>query len=201
MKTLDRIARYTSIVLVPPSLSAIVFAVYVIAYQHGSVIHQALVWFIATAFSGGLLILYVLNMRKQRQVTDYDVPEQEQRTKPFLIGAGLQVVGLLALMFMNASIFILALMAVLVINTLLLTLINRFWKISAHMLGMGGAAPALLPVMGSYAVIVLPFALLLGWARVRAQVHTPSQVIAGAIAGFILTWVQLFAIFTYVVSM
>lgn len=190
-------ARYASIALVPPTITAAVAGLLVLAYQHGSLFHQIMVWLTASLFSGGLQIAYVLYLRKQSEVTDYDVPLKEQRTKPYIVSAVLAAVGFGLLFYLNAAILLLAMMFIHVVNTLVLIAINRVWKISAHMMGLLGPLPLLIPLFGMNLLYVAPVAILLGWARVHLQTHTIPQVIAGAVLGFFLTFLQLFLILPY----
>jgi membrane-associated phospholipid phosphatase len=201
MSLLDKSARIVSIALIPPTLSALSFALLTLAYQHGSLFHKLLIWVIATLFSGVIQIFYVLKLKKDDEVTDYDVPLKEQRNTPYMVSIGLAIVGFTALCVLNASIYVLALMFCHITNTLILLLINRYWKISAHMLGFAGVLPALIPLFGIYLIISAPFLILLGWARVQLKSHNLLQVVAGAALGFVLTYLQLFIIFSYVIIM
>ena len=79
---------------------------------------------------------------------------------------------------------------------LLFTLIITLqWKISAHMVGIGGAVGAFtgllalhdpFPFIALAAVIIIAGAL--GTARLLASDHTPGQIHAGAALGFLCTY-------------
>ncbi len=194
----DRFARIVSMLLVPPVISALTFGLLAAAYQHGSLVHRLLVWIVAMLCSGGIQIVYVLSLRRKLKVTDYDVPVQAQRTKPYMISACVSLAGILALWYLNASIAILSLMICHFMGTLLVAAVNLRWKISAHAFGFFGPLPALAPLLGAGILLAFPAGILLGWARVRLHAHTVAQVAAGAIAGFLFTAVQLFLIYTYV---
>ena len=76
------------------------------------------------------------------------------------------------------------------------TIINRHWKISAHLTGIGGliggvcayclANAQMLPI--GLITILLAVALLLSYARIYINAHTPLQVIAGLLFGLIITF-------------
>jgi membrane associated rhomboid family serine protease len=77
-----------------------------------------------------------------------------------------------------------------VLALLLTLLITLRWKISAHMVGIGGLVGALLGLMiihGTHAPMVLVLAFIaagaLGTARLLDSDHTPAQVYAGAALG------------------
>lgn len=189
-----RIAHRISIALIPPTIAAAVFAVLVLAYEHGGMFHQIVVWSVATLCAGGLQMLYVLSLRSRKKVTAYDVPERLQRTKPYAVSAGLSFAGMLILLYLNASVFVWGLMWCFFINTLILGLINLRWKISAHLMGFTGPPVFLFPLIGWTLLWLLPLAVLLGWARITLRVHTFPQVLAGAAAGILLTLAQAWVI-------
>ena len=73
------------------------------------------------------------------------------------------------------------------------------WKISIHMIGIGGFAGALyglaqilnadlLPVI----MMVVVLAGLLGTARLTSGSHTPGQILTGFVVGFLCEWVVLY---------
>ncbi len=190
-----------SIAFIPPTIAAAVFALLVLAYEHGSLFHQAVVWIVATACAGGLQMVYVLYLRRMEQVSAYDVPERLQRTKPYLISAGFSLGGLMILLFLNASLFVWGLMWCFLVNTLLLNAINLRWKISAHMMGFTGPLVFLFPLFGWKLLWTLPLILLLGWSRVTLRAHTVSQVVAGALAGIALTLIQVWVIISAILPL
>jgi hypothetical protein len=190
----ERIAHRLSIALIPPTIAAVVFALLVFAYEHGSLLHRIVVWVVAAACAGALQMVYVLYLRKMEQVSAYDVPERLQRTKPYMISAGFSLGGLMLLLFLNASVFVWGLMWCFLVNTLILNAINLRWKISAHMMGFTGPLVFLFPLFGWQLLWLLPLVVLLGWARIELRAHTLAQVVAGAGAGIALTLVQVWVI-------
>jgi membrane-associated phospholipid phosphatase len=196
-----RVASAISIALVPPTISAAVYLALVLEFEHGLPFHRAMVWLTAVLFTGGLQIAYVLYLRKERRVTAYDVPERLQRTGPYLLSVALSIVGGCLLAWMEASNYLLALTWCFAANTALLTLINRFWKISAHMMGLTGPAIFLVPSFGWWTLALLPLVVLLGWARVALRAHTAAQVLAGAMAGIVLTVMQIVVFFRVIMPL
>lgn len=79
----------------------------------------------------------------------------------------------------------------------LVAVINRWWKISAHLTGMGGLLGGILAYgisMFSFPlstlVIVLSITLLVMYARLWLDAHTDSQVIAGFGLGMVCVLVS-----------
>lgn len=81
---------------------------------------------------------------------------------------------------------------------LLTLLITLRWKISAHLVGIGGMIGALAAVnslhhLGLLPVLALLIAMagLLATARLLSSDHTQAQVIAGGALGFACTWTSI----------
>jgi hypothetical protein len=72
-------------------------------------------------------------------------------------------------------------------------IINYFWKISLHMLGMGGLTGVFLGFALRIGIDIFPFLAflillsgLVGYARLKVNSHNPPQVYAGYIVGVVL---------------
>lgn len=87
-------------------------------------------------------------------------------------------------------------LAVISLVVISLTLVTYFWKMSAHMTGMGGLV-AILMVMGIRfplfqwippMLLALILAGMVGTARLYLQVHRPSEVYAGFAFGFAISF-------------
>jgi membrane-associated phospholipid phosphatase len=77
--------------------------------------------------------------------------------------------------------------------------INMKWKISAHMIGIGGLVGVLLCVsillgiyVTPYLILALIIAGLVGSSRLILNVHTPSQVYAGFVIGTFCQFIVLY---------
>lgn len=77
-------------------------------------------------------------------------------------------------------------------SIVLLMVITLKWKISAHMTGIGGFVGCVCglcyrvaynPV--GFLILILFLSVLLGLARVELKAHTPTQVLAGFVLGFL----------------
>lgn len=135
--------------------------------------------------------------RKKGLIADIDAKIKEERTFPFILSVLFYAAGLIILIIFRINIVSIAFWFCYISNTLLLVIINKYWKISAHMMGASGLFAALVYVFGYSA---LPFILLLyliGQARIKLQCHTLSQVLAGALFAFISTYVQIYLITKY----
>ena len=79
---------------------------------------------------------------------------------------------------------------------LMVTIINRRWKISAHLTALGGLLGGICSLSLYYSVLptmlicsVLALSLLLMYARLYVNAHTPAQVVAGYLLGIVFTFI------------
>jgi membrane-associated phospholipid phosphatase len=97
---------------------------------------------------------------------------------------------------MKMPLFLLLVAIGAIVALLIVTIINSWWKISAHLTGIGG----LLGGICSYALyssslpiglicITLMLALILMYARLYLDAHTPMQVVCGFLLGLLATFV------------
>jgi hypothetical protein len=103
------------------------------------------------------------------------------------VGLNSDVLTLIALSALNGP----HLLRVMVLTYLCLGVtmftISSFWKISLHMVGVGGFSTALVFVFGAPALIAFLSLPLVAWARWQRRQHTPAQLAAGALAGALIT--------------
>ena len=149
--------------------------------------------FVFTCFIPMSIILYMLY---RKQVKDLDMSDPKERQTPYLYaicGFAAWAVFIAEVMKMPSCMLWTAIGATIVL--VIVSLINRKWKISAHSAGIGGMVGgvmsfclfySLLPIgliMASFAV-----SLLILYARLQANAHTPLQVVAGYLLGIFGTF-------------
>jgi membrane-associated phospholipid phosphatase len=91
-------------------------------------------------------------------------------------------------------------MGAVALSVLLTALITRFWKISTHMVGVGGLVGFILavvektqnnsldlPLMGSFAV-----SGAVASSRLYLGAHTPKQISAGFFLGMVISWLAVY---------
>jgi hypothetical protein len=78
-------------------------------------------------------------------------------------------------------------------------MITLFWKISIHMISIGGTIGLFMAIGFRYEwllpQIILPLFFLagiVGYARLRLEAHTPTQVYIGFITGWIVMFIGFF---------
>lgn len=81
------------------------------------------------------------------------------------------------------------------LSVVIALMINYKWKISIHMIGIGGITGALFGMSQILLINLLPIVMiavllagLLGSSRIALQAHSPAQVYTGYVAGFACTF-------------
>jgi membrane-associated phospholipid phosphatase len=128
------------------------------------------------AFLPFLPVLYFY----RKNVVDLYVSKKETRTPFFLIAIALY--SFAAIIFFSTNTKIMFLMALgYTFVTIILLVVNRFWKVSVHSAGVTGPIFALIFVFG---IIVMPLSLiivLVSWSRIKLKKHTFMQTFAGSL--------------------
>ena len=144
-------------------------------------------------FTAVLPALPILVMLRKGEINDLFISKKEERTMPYLF-------SFLAYVFwsmfmwrtLQFPMFIVAMGIGSAISIIAITVINLKWKISAHLGGVGGLTGAVFGVCYRMAINPLPFLIiilaisaLVALARLELKAHSPSQVLAGFVVGFL----------------
>jgi hypothetical protein len=89
--------------------------------------------------------------------------------------------------------FILSFVFFALLSVIVALSVTLFWKISIHMVGMGGISALVTvlalkfnPHLASMAALTFVLAGIVGWARLFTESHKPAEVYAGFLTGFAL---------------
>ncbi len=155
------------------------------------------VFAITSAFFAGIMPIIIGLIWAKNKNIDYDLPVKEDRSYPLLLVIFSYVIGVIVLYLIGAPSLTTVLMLCYLNNTVLVLIINHFWKISIHAMGLTGPLTALIYLFGWPCLIFTILVPLVGWSRVYLKKHTPWQVIIGSILGFSLTAVQIYVLMKY----
>ncbi|MGB7968027.1 MAG: PAP2 family protein [Methanobacterium sp.] len=191
IKSEKKIARLISDITQPPVVSIPIFAIinYVLLGFNNSLVITMICWIF-----GAFLPITTSLILIRKMHTDMDITDRTKRTLPLFFAVCSYLIGFLVLLSMGAPALTTALMFIYSSNTLIILFINLSWKISIHTMGVAGPAVVLTYLFG---ILGLLFGLLIPlvmWSRVELKKHTISQVLAGGLAGIVLTYVQLYFI-------
>lgn len=190
MQAAKKIARVISDIFIPPTFNLLGF-IYIALFSEYLLSRQLVIIASSVIFGVAIPIIFFTILRKKKIVTDNDAVIKEQRHYPYYISTLLNVLGLLFIEFFSGNQLASTYWLIIIINTIGLTLINYYWKISAHAIGVATFA-ALLFFLGSnwyyYTVIMI---VIIGFSRYKLRVHTPAQIGMGTLYGFFVTLIQL----------
>ena len=159
---------------------------------------QAIVLTLLSVFTILLPIITVIVLQKLGVVKSIYMKTIEERKWPFLLSVLWYYLGfdLLRNIALPISLYLLMIGAITVI--LIAHFITLRWKISVHMLGIGGVIGSMIGLSQRfqfdhfYLILALYFvAGLIGYARLKTYSHTYLQVYAGFILGVIVEWVAV----------
>jgi len=140
-----------------------------------------------------LPLVFIWFMHSHGIISSYQMPDRRERTFPFAITAMFYIVTWY--MFVNLglpSVFYLFIFggAMLILVALA---VNLFWKISIHMVGMGGLAGGCIALayqqqITTMAILPVLFGVagLVAYARLRLNTHNPAQVYTGFLLGLLV---------------
>ena len=157
---------------------------------------QVIVLTILSIFTILLPLLTAIILHKLGLVKSIYMKTAEERKWPFLLSVLWYYLGfeLLTNISLPASLYLLMIGAITVI--LIAHFITLRWKISVHMLAIGGVIGAMIGLSQRfqfnhfYVILVLFFvAGLIGYARLKTNSHNYRQVYAGFILGVIVEWI------------
>ena len=209
-RILNIIANFPSVALYPLFLPTYGIALFCYAHSlHVAPIHWA--W-VLVALLGTLILTCLVPisaiwiMMKRGEVKDMQIENPNERTVPYLYTAlGFAFWAYLVVSILHAPIFLSFIAIGATAAIALIAVINRFWKISAHLTGFGGLVGGIftyclglgaIPTWGTLS-LWLGLSLLLMWARLHLNAHTPAQVCAGWLLGITCTSIP-YCIYCYV---
>lgn len=157
--------------------------------------------FLSTAVIPGAFILLMV---KNGAAVDMELSDRHERVVPYLIFITSIMVCAFYMYKMMLPFWFISLLLGACVSLILALLINFFWKISAHAIGIGGLLGGIMGVARIHLInpywafiIVIIIAGLVGTSRIFLKRHTPMQVYAGFCLGFICTFVASFLSYIY----
>ncbi len=151
---------------------------------------KTFIYFLFIAFTVVLPTLLFLWLIRRGIISSLEMKEASERRLPFLIS----IILYFALYYLLRNLALPGIVYVLLLGTILSLVVCFFitiaWKISVHMIGVGGVIGSLLALsirLGAdfsfaiYALVLL--AGFIGYARLKLFAHTPAQVYSGFLVG------------------
>ena len=172
------------------------FTFWFIIYQTEITIDKSnFIFFLSFFFSVLLPIVIVLYLKIQGLITDIDASNQKERLLPMAFGALFFLIGFITLRQLNSPMIIQGIMFCNLINTILVWLITKYWKVSIHTLSIASAITIFWILGYKYVIMMFLMLALTTISRILTNSHTLSQSIVGIIIGIVSTYSQLVLLF------
>jgi hypothetical protein len=180
----DHFARWISILFDSSVLSVPVFlALGFISAGGAGLLWAIFILLIVT----GIPLAYLLLGRRRGWVSDLELSNRGDRPRFILVSLGSDLLALLVLWIGVGPHLLRLLVVTYFVLAIVMFTVSSFWKISMHMAGVGGFSTALVYVFGPGALWAFAALIPVAWARLRRRKHIPSQLLAGACAGAVVT--------------
>ena len=153
---------------------------------------------IGTFFMTALIPLSLMIIRRLRgTISDISISNAPERTPIYLYTFICYVFWCYFLYKVIHAPFVSLIGVGATITLAIILFVNHYWKISAHLAGIGGFLGGILAYTYNYTLplpivtisIILFVALLLMYARLYLGAHTPMQVVTGFLLGVIMTFI------------
>ncbi len=199
-RLIDIVAKILSVALYPLFVPTYGISLFCYAYS----IHVAPMdarW-ILIAIIGTFLLTCVLPitaiwiMMRRGEVKDLYIDDPRERTMPYIYAfMGFCFWSYLMVAILHAPLFLSYIAIGATVAIAIVAVVNRWWKISAHLAGFGGLVGGLfaycigigaIPTIGTM-VLWFGLSILLMAARLILNAHTPAQVSVGWLVGIACT--------------
>ncbi len=186
----EKSAKIVSMIFIPPNvvLWSMVFMGYLREAERDRFIYSSVTAFL---FGFVLPIVFFLVLMKQKKISDIHARIKEERTTPYLFGIALLIVGLILLLNEGVNHDTAALWISYLACNIVIIVVNKFWKISAHATGVGVMLGAFTAISPTYTLPLLIAVLLVAWSRIYLKCHTFAQVTAGSILGAAVAFINI----------
>ena len=182
------IAKTISVIFNPLAVSPFVF--YILIFNDHN-INNYLFFLIAVFFCSILPFSSILYFKKIGKISSLEAPIRKQRLELLMMSSLFNSIAFVLLHYFDASDIVQGLMFCYAINTSITWLITRYWKISIHMIGLGGPFVALI-LSGYKNLFLMALIIILVYlSRIKLKAHTHTQLIAGTFLAMVLAYVEL----------
>ena len=195
------LSKAFSILLYPLFMPTYGMGLYMLAMHHRTPnLPNAYIWvaIVGTLVITALIpIVLLLILWKRGNISSLHIDNAKERTTPYvysLIWYGFWCYFVGVTLHMPLVWLVVAIGSTCAL--LAVTIINHWWKISAHLTGMGGLLGGICSLALYYSalpttliIITLTISLLLMYARLYMNAHTPAQVVAGYLLGILFTFI------------
>jgi hypothetical protein len=198
---LKNLALVISVVFQPLLMPTLVFGMVLFAAPQATTIQEEVkfgIFFLIVLSTLLIPMITIIGLRLAGMVKSLHMANRKDRMLPFL---------LTCIFFMLTSYFFYQKseldpilwqgMGIISVAVILLTAVTFFWKISAHMIGIGGLVAVVIVLGKAYSNFPVLYPLLLvlmlsgaiASSRLYLNAHRPLEIYLGFITGFLICWI------------
>jgi hypothetical protein len=194
------IALVISVVFQPLLMPTLVFGMILFGVPEATSLPEEFkerIFFLIVLCTLVIPMITIIGLRLSGMVKSLHMPEVSDRRVPFMITS---LYFLLTTWFLHQKTELDPIlwlgMGVICVSVVLLTGISFFWKMSAHMTGVGGFLAVVLALGNRFPNFEVLYPLLgalllcgiVASSRLLLQAHRPSEIYVGLGAGFLICW-------------
>lgn len=190
-----KIAKTVSTIANPPIITIPLFFLIciVLSFENGVFnFNKFIILEIISLVFTSILPLAIILFWAKKLNTDKDISNREDRFIPLIIGILSYFIGFIISLILNVDNFLTLGLLCYAVNTGVVLLITKKWKISIHTTGLSGPVGALILLLGPVGAIFGIIYPIVIWSRVLLKKHTMAQAICGGVQGFFLTVIEIY---------
>lgn len=193
-RTLIKTARIVSAVFTPFSIPFVAFLIlFLFSYLNiMPLAYKLIVLGVVYCFTILMPTLTIFLFRKINGFEAKDLTDRKKRYVPYLLTIFSYVFCMLMMRKLNIPWYMSGIILTALLMMLISIILNLKWKLSEHMLGMGGIVGGVVSFSALFGYnpvwwlsLFILIAGVLGTARIILQHHTLSEVLTGFVVGFI----------------
>ena len=193
-RTLIKTARIVSAVFTPFSIPFVAFLIlFLFSYLNiMPLAYKLIVLGVVYCFTILMPTLTIFLFRKINGFEAKDLTDRKKRYVPYLLTIISYVFCMLMMRKLNIPWYMSGIILTALLMVLISIILNLKWKLSEHMLGMGGIVGGVVSFSALFGYnpvwwlsLFILIAGVLGTARIILQHHTLSEVLTGFVVGFI----------------
>ena len=193
-RTLIKTARIVSAVFTPFSIPFVAFLIlFLFSYLNiMPLAYKLIVLGVVYCFTILMPTLTIFLFRKINGFEAKDLTDRKKRYVPYLLTIISYVFCMLMMRKLNIPWYMSGIILTALLMMLISIILNLKWKLSEHMLGMGGIVGGVVSFSALFGYnpvwwlsLVILIAGVLGTGRIILQHHTLSEVLTGFVVGFI----------------
>ena len=199
-RTLIKTARIVSAVFTPFSIPFVAFLIlFLFSYLNiMPLAYKLIVLGVVYCFTILMPTLTIFLFRKINGFEAKDLTDRKKRYVPYLLTIISYVFCMLMMRKLNIPWYMSGIILTALLMMLISIILNLKWKLSEHMLGMGGIVGGVVSFSALFGYnpvwwlsLFILIAGVLGTARIILQHHTLSEVLTGFVVGFICSLLVL----------